>query len=154
MQKLRKLIDCFIMSKKIDKEQKNQIAVGILPWAGLKEDIKVGPVTFWPWNPSKVQDEDIKNQLERFFKIFVDHYGKPVDTIVICSHGISDFHIFKEKEYNELLAAINILTFSSICPQVKLGVCSSNNSIAPPTAERYDFFGQKFKTQAYAKMRR
>lgn len=129
----------------MSKEEKRKIAVGILPWAGLKEDTQVGPVTFWSWDSSKVQDEDVKNQLERFFKIFVDHYSKQVDTIVVCSHGKPDFHIFEEKEYNELLAAINVLVFSAICPEVKRGVCSNNNSIAPPTAERYDFFGQKFK---------
>jgi hypothetical protein len=129
----------------MSKEEKRKIAVGILPWAGLKEDTQVGPVTFWPWDSSKVQDEDVKNQLESFFKIFVDHYSKQVDTMVVCSHGKPDFHIFEEKEYNELLAAINVLVFSAICPEVKRGVCSNNNSIAPPTAERYDFFGQKFK---------
>ncbi len=127
------------------KEEKRKITVVILPWAGLKEDTQVGPVTFWPWDSSKVQDEDVNNQLERFFKIFVDHYGKQVDTIVVCSHGKPDFNIFEEKEYNELIAAINILVFSTICPEVKRGVCSNNNSIAPANAERYDFFGQKFK---------
>ncbi len=128
----------------MNKEDKRKIVVAILPWAGLKKEIKVGPVTFWPWNASKIQDEDIKKQLERFFKIFVDRYGKPVNTIVVCSHGESDFHILEEMEYKDLLAAINILAFSSICPVVKLAVCSNNNTIGPPTAENYDFFGQRF----------
>jgi hypothetical protein len=130
----------------MSKEDKREIAVTILPWAGLKQDIQVGPVTFWPWDPSKIQDEEIKNQLERFFKIFVDHYGKTVNTVTICSHGKPDFHILAdEKEYNELLAAINILAFSSICPAIKRGVCSNNNSIAPPNSECFDLFRQKFK---------
>ena len=126
------------------KEEKRVIAIGILPWAGLKEDTRVGPVTFWSWDSTRVQDEDVKKQLERFFKIFVDHYGKAVSTITVCSHGEPNFRIFEEKEYKELQAAINILVFSAICPAVKQGVCSSNYRIAPPTAERYDFFGQKF----------
>jgi len=108
--------------------------------------MQFGPVTFWPWDSAKVQDEDVKNQLERFFKLFVDHYGKAVNTITICSHGKPDFHILNnEKEYNELRAAINILAFSSICPMVKRGVCSNNNSIGSPNAEHFDFFGQTFK---------
>lgn len=125
----------------MNKEGKRKIAVAILPWAGLKKDIQVGTVTFWPWDPSRIQDVEIKNMLERFFKIFVDHYGKIVSTVTICSHGKPDFHI---KEYKELLAAINILAFSSICPKVKQGVCSNNNSIAPPNADYFDFFGQTF----------
>lgn len=129
----------------MSKKNKRQIAIAILPWAGLKQDILVGPVTFWPWDSSRIQDEDIKNQLERFFKIFVDHYGKTANKITICSHGKPDFHILDKREYNELRAAINIIVFSSIYPEVKRGVCSNNNSIAPPNAEHFDFFGQKFK---------
>ena len=128
----------------MSKKNKRQIAIAILPWMGLKQDIQVGPVNFWPWDCSRIQDEEIKSQLERFFKIFVDHYGKTANTIMICSHGKPDFHILEEKEYNELRAAINILAFSSICPEVKRGVCSNNNSIAPPNAEHFEFFGQKF----------
>lgn len=123
---------------------KKQIAVAILPWVGLKQNIQVGPVTFWPWDPLKVQDDEIKNQLERFFKIFVDTSGKNVNTITICSHGKPDFHILEQKEFNELMAAINIVVFSSIYPKVKLGVCSNNNSISPPNAEHFEFFGQTF----------
>jgi hypothetical protein len=130
----------------MSKEDKREIAVIILPWAGLKQNIQVGPVTFWPWDPSKIQDNDIKNQLEHVFKIFVDHYGKTVNTVTICSHGKPDFHILAdEKGYNELQAARNILAFSSICPEVKQGVCSNNNSIAPQNSECFDLFVQKFK---------
>ena len=129
----------------MSKEDKRKIAVALLPWANLKQDIQVGPVTFWPWDPSKIQDEEIKNQLERFFKIFVDHHGNPVDTITICSHGKPDFHLLEEKEFYELLwPAINILTFSAICSGVKRCVCT-NNKMAPPTTEHYDFFGPKFE---------
>jgi hypothetical protein len=129
----------------MNKECKRQIAVAILPWAGLRKDIQVGSVTFWRWDSSKVQDTEIKNQLEHFFKIFVDRHGKTANRVTICSHGKQDFRILDEKEYKELQAAINVLVFSSICPDVKLGVCSNNNSIAPPNAEYFDFFGQKFK---------
>ena len=128
----------------MSKEDKRRIAVAILPWVNLSQDIQIGPITLWSWDPSKIQDVEIKNQLEHFFKIFVDRYGKIVTTIAICSHGKPDFHILEEKEYNELQAAINILAFSSICPEVKRGVCSNNNSIAPPNAEHFEFFGQKF----------
>ena len=129
----------------MNQKEKRKIAVSILPWASLKKDIQVGPVTFWPWDSSRVPDLEVKDQLELFFKIFVDHYGKKVNTITICSHRKPDFHILEENEYKELLAAINIIAFSSICPIVMQGVCSNNNSIAPPNAEYFDFFGQKFK---------
>lgn len=126
------------------KRNKTKIAISILPWIGFKKDVKVGPITFWPWDSSKIQDKDIRNQLDHFFKIFVDHYGKAANMVAICSHGEPYFRMLTEKEYNELLAAINILVFSSICPGVKRGVCSKNNSIAPPSAEHFDIFHQTF----------
>ena len=88
----------------------------------MKQNVTIGPVTFWPWNPSEIHDADVKNQLEHFFKIFVDHHGNAVDTITICSHGDRDFRVMEEKDFNEQQAAINILVFSSICPEVKASV--------------------------------
>jgi hypothetical protein len=127
------------------KKEKRKIAVGILPWVGLHEDVHIGPVVFWPWVPTRIEDVEIRKQLERFFKIFIDQQGKVVNTIAVCSHKQTDFHELEATEYKDLVTAINVFVFSSVCPVVHRAVCSNNNSIAPPSAEQFDFFGQKFK---------
>ena len=126
----------------MSKEEKRKIAVCILPWAGLSEDIKIGPVTFWPWDENRVPDSEVKEQLNHYFNCFLDRYGRRVKTITVCSHGEPDFHILNNfDEYNEIRSAVDILIFSTICPQTKIGVCSNNPSVGPPTADRYQSIG-------------
>jgi hypothetical protein len=128
------------------KNQNDQIAVCIMPWAGLREEIQVGSVRFWPWDENRVSDPAVREQLNRYFNCFVDHYGKRVETITICSHGEPDFRVLSNlDEYNEICSAVDILIFSAICPQTKIGVCSNNQSVGPPTADRYQLIGQKMK---------
>lgn len=132
------------MSK--SQEQTNKIAVRIMPWAGLRQEVRVGPVRFWPWDENKVCDAGVREQLNRYFGCFVDHYGQSVNTLTICSHGETDFRILKDiKEYNELRSAVDILIFSAVCPQIKIAVCSNNRSVGPPTADRYQLIGQKLE---------
>ena len=77
----------------MNNDAKKKIAIIIMPWAGIPNEIRIGPVTFWPWDPQKVGDDDVRIQLLHYYSCFVDHYGQPVKTITICSHGIPDFHI-------------------------------------------------------------
>lgn len=124
----------------------DRIAVCIMPWAGLREEVQVGPVRFWPWDESKVADPAVREQLNRYFNCFVDHYGKRVETITICSHGEGDFRVLNNlDEYNEVHSAVDILIFSTICPQTKIGVCRNNVSIGPPAADRYQLVGLTMK---------
>lgn len=126
----------------MSKQEKRKIAVCILPWAGLSEDIKIGPVTFWPWDENRVPDPAVQEQLNRYFNCFLDRYGRRVKIITVCSHGEPDFHILNNfDEYNEIRSAVDILIFSTICPQTKIGVCSNNPSVGPPTADRYQSIG-------------
>lgn len=125
------------------QKQTNKIAVCVMPWVGLRQEVQVGPVRFWPWDQNIVCDTALRNQLNRYFSCFVDHYGKQVNTLTICSHGTPDFRILNDnKEYNELRSAVDILIFSTVCPQTKLAVCSNNQSVGPPTADRYQLIGQ------------
>ena len=128
------------------KNRNDTIAVCIMPWAGLREEIQVGSVRFWPWDENRVSDSAVREQLNRYFNCFVDRYGKCVETITICSHGEPDFRILSNlDEYNEICSAVDILIFSAICPQTKIGVCSNNQSVGPPTADRYQLINQKMK---------
>ena len=97
------------------QKQTNKIAVCVMPWAGLRQEVQVGPVRFWPWDENKACDTAVRNQLNRYFSCFVDHYGKQVNTLTICSHGTPDFRILNDnKEYNELRSAVDILIFSTV----------------------------------------
>ncbi len=129
-----------------EQKQNDKIAVCIMPWAGLREEVRVGPVRFWPWDESRVPEPMVREQLNRYFNCFVDHYGKPVDTITICSHGEPDFRILNSfDEYSEIRSAVDILIFSAISPQTKNAVCANNPSVGPPTTDRYQLIGQKMK---------
>lgn len=128
-----------------EEKDNRQIFVVIMPWAGIREEIKIGPIRFWPWNENRVSDQKIKILLDTYFNCFVDHYGEPVKTIVVCSHSNKDFQLLTQPELNDIRSAIDILIFSSICPQVRISVCADNYSIGPPTTDRYQVIGQELK---------
>lgn len=133
-----------MIKNEVTQKQTSKIAVCIMPWAGLRQEVRVGPVRFWPWDKKRVPDIIVQEQLKRYFNCFVDHYGNPVNTITICSHGEPDFRTLNDiKEYNEIRSAVDILIFSIICPQTKIGVCANNQTVGPPTADRYQMIGQK-----------
>ncbi|MBN2180447.1 MAG: hypothetical protein JW715_00935 [Sedimentisphaerales bacterium] len=113
-----------------------------MPWAGLRQEVNVGPVRFWPWDERKVPDTDVRQQLKRYFKCFVDHYGTPVKTITICSHREKNFELLEQYEYDEIRVAIDVLIFSIIAPQTRLAVCGNTYSAGPPTTDRYQVIGQ------------
>lgn len=121
--------------------------VWFMPWAGLRERLEVGPITFWPLSrltAEQVPDEALRSHLDSYFRCYVDHGGKPVDTITVCAHGPLDFRPLTSAEQGELHAAVDALVFSVIAPATHTGVCMENNSMAPPSAERYQLVGQNF----------
>ena len=146
MQLLRNLLGMLcLMDNANSKDQERQLAVCIMPWAGLRQEVKMGPVRFWPWDEKRVPDPNIRQLLKRYFKCFVDHHGDPVKTITICSYGEQDFELLEQCEYNELRAAIDVLIFSIIAPQTRLAVCGNTSSAGPPTTDRYQVIGQQLR---------
>jgi len=126
---------------------KTPLQVSFLPWAGLDEEIQIGPITFWPFHTKaeeKVKDESIKDHLKRFFKSYVNHEGHPVKTITICSHGAHEFRELRKDEYAELVCAVDALIFATICPATKNAVCNNNSSMGPPSADRYQLIRTNF----------
>ncbi len=122
--------------------------VSFMPWAGLEKEMKVGRITFWPFSKQardRVADETIREHLERYFRCYVDHQGRPVSTVTICSHGAADFRQLPQDEAGETRAAVDALIFSIICPATKAAVCANNNSMGPPSAERYQLIAQNFR---------
>jgi len=120
--------------------QKTRFEVAYMPWAGLTVELSVGPVTFWPFYEKceeKIPDKHMLEYLQRFFGCFVDHHGKPVGSITVCTVGENDFRQYAENELSDVCAAVDCLAFASIVTGTKLAVCANNNSLAPPSADRF-----------------
>lgn len=120
---------------------KEPIAIAYMPWANLKEEFSVGPVSFWPFYEKadeRVPDAKVRSDLTRFFETFVDYVGKPVRTVVACSCGDVSFRRFSDEERGAISAAVDCLAFAAITTGVKGAVCANNCSMAPPSADRFD----------------
>ena len=122
--------------------------VSFMPWAELDGETKLGPITFWPFCTQagdRILDNAIRVHLERYFRCYVDHQGRPVETVTICSHGPADFRQLSANEARGIRAAVDALIFTIICPATKAAVCANNNSMGPPSAERYQLITQNFR---------
>lgn len=136
-----------IMGKEQTVNGKKYYQVSFLPWAGLKEEMKIGPITLWPFDlqsQNKIQDPKMLNHLKKYFNCYIDHQGELVDTVVICSHGNIDFRCLPDEEDTDLRSAVDILIFCTIAPQTKVAVCSKNRSMGPPSAEVFQLITQNF----------
>ncbi|MEW6620728.1 MAG: hypothetical protein AB1422_15570 [bacterium] len=129
-------------------KNKEHYQISFLPWAGLKGEIKIGPITFWSFNlhaKDKIPDQEMLNHLTKYFGCYIDHQGRPVDTITICSHGNIDFRCLTNDQCTDLRSAVDILIFCTIAPQIKRAVCANNRTIGPPSAEVFQLVTQNFK---------
>jgi hypothetical protein len=121
--------------------QKEPIAIAYLPWADLQEEFAVGPVSFWPFYAKadqKIPDAEIRADLARFFEMFVDHTGRPVRSIVACSYDGICVRSLGEEDWRQIIAAVDCLIFAAITGGAKNAVCANNDSMAPPSADRFD----------------
>lgn len=125
------------------------LQVSFLPWAKFAKTVALGPITFWPYynieGNQMVSDPEIKAHLDKYFSSYVDHQGRPVNTITVCSHGKVDFRSLNDSEYRDLRNAVDILIFAAIAPQTKGAVCANNNSLAPPSADIFEVVTQNFR---------
>jgi hypothetical protein len=122
--------------------------VSALPWAEIRNEIVVGPITFWHYASHakrRVTDVALRGHLDRYFRSYVDHEGKPVETISVCSHRPDDFRILDSREWLELRSAVDILIFASIAPQTRLAVTRNNRTWGPPSANRFELITQNFQ---------
>ena len=117
------------------------IAIAYMPWADIREELAVGPVSFWPFYKKaeeKIPDRQVRIDLSHFFETFVDNVGKPVRSVVACSCGEIGFRRFTCQEWAAIEAAVDCLVFAVIATGTKNGVCADNKSMAPPSADRFD----------------
>ena len=121
--------------------------VQFLPWADLKRDLNVGPITFWPFtaaNRAKIADPAIRDHLERYLATYVDQRGTAVKTVAVANTGQLDFRDLSLQEQKQVRAACDVLIFSVIYPQTASGVQAKNGTMGPPSADRYQLMTQCF----------
>jgi len=124
----------------------NKLWISFLPWAELKESVKIGPITFWPYfgedNQNKIADPEIKASLNKLFDSFVDNQGKPVETITICSYNNDNLYELTDSKYKILREVVDILIFSFIASATKIIVSNRNHGGGwlPPTADTFELF--------------
>jgi len=127
------------------EEKKYQVS--FLPWVGIEKEFQIGPIKFTPLNKAfdKIEDPSIKKYLSKLFYSYVDHQGKPVETILLCSYSNFDFHCLVEEENNELMSAVDVLVFCTIAPNIKKAVCADNRSMGQPGTENFQLITQNFQ---------
>jgi len=118
-----------------------------MPWVGIENEFQIGPVKFMPLNKAfkRIKDSSIKEHLTKIFKSYVDHQGKPVEMILLCSYSDMDFHYLTEEEYRDLMNTVNVLVFCTITPAIKKAVCADNRSMGPPSTEIFQLITQNFQ---------
>lgn len=120
------------------------LQVSLLPWAN-QDEIQIGDVIFWPFDPLRISDLSIRNYLDKYSKCYVDFRGQIVDSITVASYkNKSSFSQLTTDEYFEIKNTRDILCFLSIASQVRDSVGNDNNSIVPPSAEVFEMVCQNF----------
>ena len=125
----------------------HHLQISFMPWAGLKNSITLGPVSFWPYSKeasNKITDPTVRNYLDRYLKSYVDNSGESVDTVTVCSHGNNDFHLLNDIEYQELRNCTDALIFSVIASQCRNAVCANNRNFGPPSSDAFEMVTQNF----------
>ena len=126
-------------------EERTPLQVCFMPWAGLKDEVRIGSVVFWPWQKEKVAEKAVAEHLDLYFTSYVNKHGNPVDTIVLCSIDSHDNFVDNEERINEIRTGVDALIFSMIAPGVKCAVCANNKYMPPATADRFQLAIQKFR---------
>jgi hypothetical protein len=118
--------------------------ISILPWLSINE-IKVGDVIFWKFDSSIIKDPSTRAYLEKYVQCYVDIHGKSLNSVVIASYkDKNNFLVLDPVEHSTIKAARDLLCFASIAPHTLIAVNQNNNSIAPPSSERFQLFSQNF----------
>jgi hypothetical protein len=131
----------------MNEVKSSSLQISFLPWAEIQKNIRLGPITFWPYYTEasqRIGNLEIKTHLDKYFRSYVDYQGDPVDTITVCSHGNDDFRNLSDSEYRDLRTAVDILIFVAIAPQVRNGVRANNKSWGPPSGDVFELVSQNF----------
>lgn len=131
------------------KRTKSYFQVNFLPWAGITNEIQIGPIKLWHFSKAenRIKKPGILNYLKNYFKSYVDYRGNPVNSIVICSYNGINFKPLSRSQYVDLKNAINALIFSIVAPAVYNAIRANNYSMGPASADGYELIFQNFNAR-------
>jgi hypothetical protein len=132
----------------MDEHPPNFLQVSFLPWVELSGSLTVDLLNFWPFPAEadlRINDQNIRNHLTKYFRCYVDHEGYPVKTLAVCSHSNTDFRVLSEPENQHLRRAVDALLFANIAPQTKVAVCSKNPTMSPASSNVFELITQNFQ---------
>lgn len=132
---------------RLTNKQVDSVHVFFMPWAGLKNEMHFGPVRMWTWSDSskrKVTDVTRRNQLEKLFACYRDSRDQSVRSVTVCSDENADFRETTPDVRDAILKAVDSLIVSIICDRTATAVANDNNSMAPPSSEKYTLLHQRF----------
>lgn len=101
--------------------KKVEYCVAFLPFVpSIDKEIELQKVVFWPFWLKKdefIRDVAIRNFLEKYFRLYCDHYkGTPLKHILVVSfkNRIGEFSPLSDEEIEKVQKSIYVLTFSCI----------------------------------------
>lgn len=109
--------------------------IWFMPWADLRQELRLGPVIFWPFKKmakNNVHDQSVLTHLQRYFGYYIDHRGHPVNTITICSRRTNDFRVLSGQKSSDIRKASDALIFTIISDATKAAVFANNRTLGPP----------------------
>ena len=128
---------------------KQHLMVSILPWAGLKSTVHVGPVEIWPATDeqleARVPDVATREHLHAYFGCYVTERGAALECVNVCTLGQNDFRELTPEEHTVVRRAVDALLFAVIGNVARWSVARDDSSNGPPTAERFQLVHQNFR---------
>ncbi len=129
----------------MDTSEEKVQQVAFLPWAGLEEEISIGPVTLAPYQKLRQSDNspahcEFYNWLDKFFRMFKDDSNRPVDTITVCYKDDLDFKPKNAQEMELLAQCANAYYFSAVFGDLVF-------FHPPENAQKFELFTHDFKPE-------
>lgn len=131
------------------KRIKSYYQVNFLPWAGITNEMQIGPIELWHFSKAeeKIKKQVILDYLKNYFRSYVDYLGNPVNSIVICSYEGINFKPLSRSQFVDLKNAVNALIFCIVAPAVYNAVRANNYSMGPASADGYELIFQNFNAR-------
>lgn len=120
--------------------------IWFLPWADIDTALSLGKVEIWPLSSRELKARygaEVAAQLDKYFACYVDHAGKPVSTIAVCSVGNRGVSRISEPEETNLRFVVDILAFCTIVGGYRQFL--NNPYVGHASADRFQLISQNFK---------
>lgn len=117
---------------------RNQI--WLMPWADLRNEIRIGPVSVQPYEGAlrDALEPKMRDHLDAYLRRYVAHDGKPVSSIAALVHDDALGMAATGEQEAAIRLAADALAFAAIAPVVRQAVSGDHRWFAPPSADRFE----------------